>query len=461
MKFIIPSYKRASKVQKETLTFLEKHKVPLDDIWLVIREDDSDLEEYGKIAVNHLILDVKGIGKTHNEITNFFDEGEQLIEIDDDLMELCDKERNPVDNFLKICEDIFKKLDELKLSYCGTYSVNNPMFMSSCPEYTTDLRYCLGCLRFRYNRKEIILETDYAEDFENCILHYLMDGEILKYNWLAPKTRNYSQGGCDGDGRNPEIEKIQKQYLADKYKDLCSIWCRKNGRYDLRLKDKRKDPTIYVINAYPERRSKYDSRYKMFKAYWWKEICDETVDKYHFRHNCNKDLRKKIVACSESHKELLKQIVKNKENKCIILEDDVVLNFDRLDEIKRMKEFCYLGGQLNTLKVSEYGKLDKSSVRKTFTTDNIQTIDTSKYRIVHNLGYYIPKWEIAEQILSSIPKWEKSRAIDAEFFQLQQSKMITKFVYPAMATLYMPDAKNGFTYNDKSSYKLEDDQQHY
>lgn len=77
------------------------------------------------------------------------------------------------------------------------------------------------------------------------------------------------------------------------------------------------------------------------------------------------------------------------------------------------------------------------------------------------MAYYIPKWEIAQEILSAMPKWEKSRAIDAEFFQLQQSLLIKRFVYPAMATLYLPDAKNGFTYNESSGYKLEDNQLHY
>ena len=464
MKFVIPSYKRCEKVKSETLAFLERHNVPLDDIWLVVRDDDPELEEYGKIKVNHLVLEEKGIGKTHNGITNFFDEGEQLIEIDDDLIDLCDKERKPIENFLEVCDTIFQKLDEEKLSYCGTYSVNNPMFMSSCKEYTTDLRYCLGCLRFRYNRKEIQVETDYAEDFENCILHYLMDGALLKCNWLAPKTKNYSEGGCDGDGRNYESEREAKEYLSEKYHTLCSLWTRKNGRFDLRLKDKRSNPLVYVINAYPDRRSKYDHRYKMFKAYWWEDIVEGEggiMNNYHFRHNCNMDLRKKIIACSESHKELLKRIVKEKTNNVIILEDDALLDFDRLGELRRMKEFCYLGGQLNTLKVSEYGKLDKDKIRSEFTEGNIQTIDTEKHRIVHNMAYYIPKWEIAQEILSAMPKWEKSRAIDAEFFQLQQSLLIKRFVYPAMATLYLPDAKNGFTYNESSGYKLEDNQLHY
>jgi len=462
MKFVIPSYRRCEKFKKQTLAFLQKHNVRMDDIWLVIREDDPELEEYGSIPVNHLVLQCEGIGKTHNEITLFFDEGEQLVEIDDDLIELCDKERKPVLHFLEICETIFKKLDEEKLSYCGTYSVNNPMFMKNCQEYTTDLRYCLGCLRFRYNRHEIQVKTNYAEDFENCMLHYLMDGGILKANWLAPKTNNYSQGGCDGDGRNETKEKADKMILSEKYPNLCSMFQRKNGRYDLRLKDKRPFPKVMVINAYADRRKKYDSRYSMFKAIHWTTIVDSCLEKYHFRHNCNVELRKKIVACAESHKQVLKHIVKNKLDKIIIIEDDAILDFDRLDELKEMKEFCYLGGQLNTVKVTDYGKLDKLSVIDNFIKDkNFQQIKPKEFRITHCCGYYIPKWEIAEQILSSIPKYDKSRAIDVEYFYLQQDYKIKNFVWPAMVTLDLHDASNGFTYNDKSSYKLTDNQFHY
>ena len=138
----------------------------------------------------------------------------------------------------EIGENVFNKLEELNLSYGGTYQVNNPMFMSACKEQTTDLRYMLGCVRFRIVRKDIVLITNYAEDFENCILHYIRDGGILKNNWLAPKTKNYSKGGCDGDGRNIELEKVDKEYLMNTYPEYCKIFQRKNGRFDLRLKHK-------------------------------------------------------------------------------------------------------------------------------------------------------------------------------------------------------------------------------
>ena len=465
MKYIIPSFKRFEKLKSQTLAFLNRHDINTNDIYVFVRGDDPELQDYLSLEVNVVVLDVKGIGKTHNAITAYFDEGEHLVEIDDDLLDIYNEEREVLETpFNIVAECIFQKLEEQKLSYCGTYSVVNPMFMKSCKEYTTDLRYCLGCLRFRINRQEVLVDTDYSEDFENCMLHYLRDGGLLKANWIACKTNNYCDGGCDGDGRNFEREYEAKKYLKDCYPELCTLFQRKNKRWDLRLKDKRLKPWMYafVINAYPERRKKYGDKYTMFPAVWWETVSDATLEKYHFRYNCNIELRKKITACSESHLNLLKKIVDEKLDKIIILEDDAIIeDWSEIRKILKCKEFCYLGGQLNSLKVSEYGKLDTDAVRSSLTNDNINTIETDKYRITHNLGYYIPSYKIAQEILQNLPKSKKHRAIDVEFFTLQQKKIISKFMYPAIATLYLPDAQNGFTYGDKTSYTLKDNQQYY
>mgnify|MGYP003666027561 FL=1 len=466
MKYIIPSFKRFEKLKSQTLAFLERHDIRKTDIYIFVRGDDPQLHDYLSLEENIVVLDVHGIGKTHNGITHYFDEGEHLVEIDDDLIDIYNQEREVLETpFNIVAECIFQKLDSLKLSYCGTYSVVNPMFMSSCKEFTTDLRYCLGCLRFRINRKEILVDTDYSEDFENCILHYLRDGGLLKANWIACKTNNYSDGGCDGDGRNHAREYEAKKYLNDCYPDLCTLFQRKNKRWDLRLKDKRVKPdiTVMVVNAYPSRTPKYDRhKYKMFPAVWWEDLPEATLEKYQFRYNCNIELQKKIASCSESHLNLLKHIVEKKLDKIIILEDDAIIeDWSEIDKLKNCKEFCYIGGQLNSLKVSEYGKLDTASVRNNLSNDNFNTIDTEKYRITHNLGYYIPSYKIAEEILQNLPKSKKHRAIDVEFFNLQQKKMLCKFYYPAIATLHLPDAKHGFTYGDKTSYNLKDNQKYY
>lgn len=236
--FVIPSYQRPDITKNQTLAFLKKHGIEDTDIYLVLRKDDLYLNDYLDRAtnINILMTDVRGVGRTHNYITDNFDEGSFIVEIDDDLQDLFDNERNPCKDFKKVCEDMKTKMLEEQCSYGGTYQVVNPMFMSGCDNYTTDLRYMLGCLRFRYVRKDIRLETNYAEDFENCLQHFIRDGKILKNNWIAPKTRNYQPGGCAGDGRDNDTEKLDKQYLADKYPQYCKIFQRKSGKWDLRLR---------------------------------------------------------------------------------------------------------------------------------------------------------------------------------------------------------------------------------
>jgi len=238
MIIVIPSHQRSEGLQTKTLKYLDDMGVDRDDIHVFIREDDKDIDGYRSIpGINLYPIDIKGIGETHNYITDHFDEDEFIVEIDDDLEYIVDQNRNKIEDFIGLCSEMKDKMEYTGCSYGGTYSVCNPMFMSKCEQYTTDLRYCLGCLRFRFIRKDIKVETNFSEDFENCILHFLRDGKILKNNWIAPKTKNYNTGGCDGDGRNFETEKRDKEFLAQKYEKYCRIFKRKNGRWDLRIRE--------------------------------------------------------------------------------------------------------------------------------------------------------------------------------------------------------------------------------
>jgi len=241
IKFVIPSYQRPSQLKEKTLAYLDEQGVDKKTIYVFVRTDDSQLSEYQSIeGINLVTTDVKGIGRTHNYITEYFEENEFLVEIDDDLVNLIDNEKHSV-NLRETIQDMKDIMEKENISYGGIYQCDNSMFMSSCKQYTTDLRYMLGLFRLRFVRKDIVLETNYSEDFENCILHYLRDGKILKNNHIAGKTKNYAEGGCCGDGRNLDTEKADKEYLANKYPELTRKFTRKkSGVTDLRLKDKRK-----------------------------------------------------------------------------------------------------------------------------------------------------------------------------------------------------------------------------
>tara|TARA_R100000734_G_C3319246_1_gene114764 strand:- start:829 stop:1491 length:663 start_codon:yes stop_codon:yes gene_type:complete len=218
---------------------------------------------------------------------------------------------------------------------------------------------------------------------------------------------------------------------------------------------------VFVINAYENRKDKYDERYELFPAVWWADVTEEQVENYYLRYNAKIELRKKVVACSMSHKNLLQKIINEDLKEIVIIEDDALIeDWDRLEQLKDVNEFCYVGGYMSSpfLKdLKSFEENDKEHVRHDL-IKGINTIDPKIFRIGQTCGYYIPHAEVARMILSNLPNGKKERAIDNEYMALQKKGNITKFIYPAIATLFIKEAKEGFTF---SNHKLYDDQTLY
>ena len=73
MKFVIPSYKRHDILINKTLKYLNDHEIEPCDIYIFIRVDDEQLSKYISLRNEgynvEVVVDVQGIGKTHNYIT--------------------------------------------------------------------------------------------------------------------------------------------------------------------------------------------------------------------------------------------------------------------------------------------------------------------------------------------------------------------------------------------------------
>jgi hypothetical protein len=95
MKFVIPSYQRYDKLKLLTLTFLNTHDIKKEDTFIFVRVDDTDLQKYLSLREEgyniEVLVDVKGIGVTHNAITNYFQEDEYIVELDDDIIDIVEK----------------------------------------------------------------------------------------------------------------------------------------------------------------------------------------------------------------------------------------------------------------------------------------------------------------------------------------------------------------------------------
>lgn len=210
---------------------------------------------------------------------------------------------------------------------------------------------------------------------------------------------------------------------------------------------------VFVINIDEKRFDKYDGRYTRWEGCNGREELDiDWINKnYNFYWNCNEDLRKCVAGCSESHLSLMRHIIKEKLNNVIVLEDDALLDFDRVIELENVKDFCYIGGRFQSPILKN--KLDRDTI---LCHQGLNFINTERYIITGGHSYYFDSWETCRDIYFDIQHRNKKRAIDVEFKRIQKTKQkITQFIYPAIATLHLPDAKNGFTFNDKR-YKLKD-----
>ena len=218
---------------------------------------------------------------------------------------------------------------------------------------------------------------------------------------------------------------------------------------------------VFVINAYDDRKEKYlkDKRYELFEAVQWKDV-DHRDYNYSFYRQPREDYMSKVIACSLSHQKLLLQIILDGLEEVIIMEDDALLDFDRLDELKDIDEFCYIGGDLTSprLKDMRTFKKEEKIYYQGCLEEGINQIQPDNFKIGQACGYYIPNPKVAEMILDNIPVKNRDKIIDTEYIYLQRKGLINKFIYPALVTLHIPDAKKGFTY---SIHTLYDKQLHY
>jgi len=261
----IPSWQRAETFMKRTFPLLLKYNIEPSKIHIFVGNEEEHLAytdalqgyAYGKIIIGEV-----GIKNIRNFMSNYFDEGQRIFYIDDDIYQIYEcinviDKSNKIFNKLIILDDLHKfivdgfyECEKLGLSNWGVYVVDNPYFMKpSCVElsdYTsTKLNYIMGgfcgCLN---NRLCEIRTMDDKEDYERSIKYYLKDGGLLRFNNVAFKTKCYKEpGGMQYDMlRTKERILASATQLVETYPDLCKLNLgKKSGYAEVRMLDRRKN----------------------------------------------------------------------------------------------------------------------------------------------------------------------------------------------------------------------------
>lgn len=237
----IPTYNRPDEVTNKTLQTLKEGGVTKSRIYLFVANKQQEKlyeEAVPKNLYNKIVVGKKGIANQRNFIKKYFPENQYVVSIDDDVERLevlkGDKlvEMKDVDGFFK---EAYKMLKKERLYIWGIYPVRNAFFMKN--EVSTDLKFIIGVLRGFINRKTNKLKpsvsSESKEDYEQSILYYKLDGGVLRFNNITPKTKFNAKGGL-GQERQ-EMNRLAANYLKKTYPDIITIFHRDNGMTEVKL----------------------------------------------------------------------------------------------------------------------------------------------------------------------------------------------------------------------------------
>lgn len=241
----IPSYNRVNEIVSKTLPMLLSGGVNKSRIYIfVANATQASMYEAGvpKNMYNQIVVGKKGIANQRKFISRYFPEGQYIVSVDDDVEEIQymvnSEKLDKVHDVHGFFMDAYKTLKKGGLYIWGIYPVRNPFFMQKT--VTTGLKFLIGVLHGYINRHSKHLEpsvhAESKEDYELSILYYKMDGGVVRFNYITPKTKFNAEGGLGKERQ--ELNARAADYLSKKYPDIVSVFHRKtNGMTEVRLKE--------------------------------------------------------------------------------------------------------------------------------------------------------------------------------------------------------------------------------
>lgn len=240
----IPSYRRASICNNQTLTTLHNFNIPKQIINVFVVEEEY--QEYLAILnpeyYNQIIVGSKGLIAQREFIESYYPNGVSIVSLDDDVKSI-DLTLTNFPDLNSFFLQAFQDLKTYNAFIWGVYPVFNPFFRQSKTYLSTELKFIVGAFYGFINRKSLFSTTSFnfnKDDVERTLKYFLYDGIVLRYNKIGFSTKYY---GNDGGGlgvlseRKDDIKR-SAIYLQNQYDNFCNLKIRKNGMYEVSLKHK-------------------------------------------------------------------------------------------------------------------------------------------------------------------------------------------------------------------------------
>jgi len=189
----IPSSNRITLLQNTTMKLLKENNI--DHITIFCPEAQVDLYTEQFPATQVVGVPIKGIGNTRTFIRNYYPVGTKIIQIDDDIKEICSIEDSfkvlTLMEYFSKCFEIMKKEN---VKFAGFCPYDNEFYMKS--GYTLNPKYTGGHLILEIIRENPIdVKINHFEDYVANALYYLLDQKLLRFNGTYVKTKYFNPKG--------------------------------------------------------------------------------------------------------------------------------------------------------------------------------------------------------------------------------------------------------------------------
>ena len=256
----IPSYKRAETLRDKTLKVLQDYNIQRKYIHIFVAsasEYDIYITILDPLTYGHIHIAVPGMANVRNYITQYFPIGQRILNIDDDIKgfieysESSPRHERPLKSLINTITQGFAEIKRTGLRLFGFYPVSNGYFMNSDPP-STDLRYIIGSVWGIINPgiNQLKVTIDDKEDYLRSLIMYLLDGGVIRFNNISPKSAYYKEpGGMQEERTVKRIEKSAKAIVIA-FPGLVKInLTKKSGMAEVRLRDSRPESErVFGIN---------------------------------------------------------------------------------------------------------------------------------------------------------------------------------------------------------------------
>lgn len=209
MKIVIPSYNRHNTIT--TLDTLKRHNIDLSQVYLFLANEEQK-ELYKVPDEVNVVVGILGLCNVRNFITDYFDEGEILVCIDDDIKDFKILEK-PLQQVL---DDSIEYLKNSPYHLLGFPPTANEFF-NHTRGYKEGLYFTIGAFYIVKNDKSLRREH-ILEDVEQTIKSFEKYGKVIRCSDIIFKTKYCGKGGLEQERREDGYNGIYKNFIHLQYK---------------------------------------------------------------------------------------------------------------------------------------------------------------------------------------------------------------------------------------------------